>query len=68
MQIHLVSERKECLERKIALLVGEREGLSYNLDETAEKILLLERQNREQEMKASKRLCCANRSVGREGL
>jgi predicted nucleic acid-binding Zn-ribbon protein len=57
-QINIVNERKESLERKIALLVGEREGLSYNLDETSEKILMLERNNREQENKVRKRRPC----------
>jgi predicted nucleic acid-binding Zn-ribbon protein len=57
-QINIVNERKESLERKIALLVGEREGLSYNLDETSEKILMLERNNREQENKVRKRRTC----------
>lgn len=44
-----MNERKEALERKIGGLLGEREGLSYNLDETSEKIIMLERQSREQE-------------------
>lgn len=51
----MVNDRKEYLERKIALLVGEREGLSCNLDETSEKIIMLERHNREQETKVSAR-------------
>ena len=53
LQINVVNDRKEYLERKIALLVGEREGLSCNLDETSEKIIVLERHNREQETKVS---------------
>ena len=44
-----MTERKESLERRIAELLGEREGLSYNLDETSEKILMLERHAREQD-------------------
>ena len=44
-----MTERKESLERRISELLGEREGLSYNLDETSEKILMLERHSREQE-------------------
>ena len=51
----MVIDRKEYLERKIAMLVGEREGLSCNLDETSEKIIVLERHNREQETKVSAR-------------
>ena len=54
-QINVVNERKEYLERKIALLVGEREGLSCDLDETSEKMIVLERHNREQETKVSER-------------
>ena len=56
MQINVVNDRREYLERKIALLVGEREGLSCNLDETSEKMLVLERHNREQETKVSVRV------------
>ena len=44
-----MSARKESLERKISELLGEREGLSVDLDETSEKILVLERKTREQE-------------------
>ena len=55
MQINVVNDRKEYLERKIAMLVGEREGLSCNLDETSDKIILLERHNREQETKVNAR-------------
>ena len=53
MQINVVNDRKEYLERKISMLVGEREGLSCNLDETSEKIIVLERHNREQETKVT---------------
>ncbi len=45
----MVTERKESLERKIGDLLGEREGLSCNLDETSERIIMLERNAREQE-------------------
>ena len=53
LQINVVNDRKEYLERKISMLVGEREGLSCNLDETSEKIIVLERHNREQETKVT---------------
>ena len=49
MQINIVNDRKQTLERRIGELLGEREGLSYNLDETSERIIALERQTREQE-------------------
>ena len=45
----MVNIRKENLEKKIGHLLGERDGLSCNLDETSDKILMLERQAREQE-------------------
>mgnify|MGYP001320056003 CR=1 FL=1 len=37
------------LERRIELLQGEREGLSSTLDESADRIIMLEKQNREQD-------------------
>ena len=49
LQINIVNDRKQTLERRIGELLGEREGLSYNLDETSERIIALERQTREQE-------------------
>ena len=41
--------RKMELERRIELLQGEREGLSSTLDESADRIIMLEKQNREQD-------------------
>lgn len=32
------------------MLLAEKEGLSHHLDDSADRIILLERQNREQEM------------------
>ena len=37
------------LERRINLLQGEREGLSSTLDESADRIIMLEKQGREQD-------------------
>ncbi len=44
-----MTERKLDLERRIELLQGEREGLSSTLDESADRIIMLEKQSREQE-------------------
>ena len=41
--------RKMELERRIELLQGEREGLSSTLDESADRIIMLEKQTREQD-------------------
>lgn len=48
-EINLVTQRKQNLEQRISELVGERSILSGDLDETSERILSLERQNREQD-------------------
>ena len=48
-QINLMTERKMDLERRIELLQGEREGLSSTLDESADRIIMLEKQSREQD-------------------
>ena len=48
-QIILVTRRKNDLEKRIDDLLGEREGLSSTLDDTSDKILMLERHAREQE-------------------
>ena len=42
--------KKDALERRISSLLGERDGLSINLDETSDRIIALERHNREQEV------------------
>ena len=42
-------DRKMELERRIELLQGEREGLSSTLDESADRIIMLEKQTREQD-------------------
>ena len=44
-----MTERKMDLERRIELLQGEREGLSSTLDESADRIIMLEKQSREQD-------------------
>merc|ERR1719188_467294 len=48
-EIALMTERKMDLERRINLLQGEREGLSSTLDESADRIIMLEKQSREQD-------------------
>ncbi|TRY70489.1 hypothetical protein TCAL_10105 [Tigriopus californicus] len=48
-EINLVTQRKQNLEERISELVGERSILSGDLDETSERVLSLERQNREQD-------------------
>ena len=53
-----MTARKEALERRISELQGEREGLSCDLDETEERILALERQNREQDNQVRKKKNC----------
>lgn len=49
LQINILSERKYELERRISALSDEREGLNVSLEESSDRILLLEKQNREQE-------------------
>ena len=49
LKIGLMTERKMDLERRINLLQGEREGLSSTLDESADRIIMLEKQSREQD-------------------
>ena len=49
LQINLLMGRKLELERRIELLQGEREGLSSTLDESADRIIMLEKQTRDQD-------------------
>jgi coiled-coil domain-containing protein 64 len=48
-QINIMTDRKMDLERRINMLQGEREGLSSTLDESADRIIMLEKQSREQD-------------------
>ncbi|XP_059090852.1 bicaudal D-related protein homolog [Tigriopus californicus] len=48
-EITLMTERKMDLERRIELLQGEREGLSSTLDESADRIIMLEKEAREKD-------------------
>ena len=48
-EIEMMTESKIDLERRIELLQGEREGLSSTLDESADRIIMLEKQSREQD-------------------
>ena len=43
-----VTQRKESLESRIGQLVGERQNLSYTLDDSTDRILLMEKRHREQ--------------------
>ena len=44
-----MTERKLDLERRIEALYSEREGLSTTLDESADRIVMLEKESREQD-------------------
>ena len=44
-----MTERKLDLERRIEALYSEREGLSSTLDESADRIVMLEKESREQD-------------------
>ena len=48
-EIDLVTNRKNDLEKKVHQLITERESLSTALDESADKILMLEKHTREQD-------------------
>ncbi|KAK7041662.1 coiled-coil domain containing protein 64, partial [Halocaridina rubra] len=48
-EINLLSEKKLELERRIDSLINEREGLSVTLDESSDRIIMLEKQSMEQE-------------------
>ncbi|KAG8193467.1 hypothetical protein JTE90_023719 [Oedothorax gibbosus] len=48
-EINILSERKHELERRMCALSDEREGLNVSLEESSDRILFLERRNREQE-------------------
>ena len=48
-QINLMTDRKLDLEKRVNALQGEREGLSCTLDESADRIVMLEKQTREQD-------------------
>ncbi|OXA52806.1 bicaudal D-related protein homolog [Folsomia candida] len=49
-EISIITAKKYDLEKKIDMILAEKEGLSHHLDDSSDRILLLERQNREQEM------------------
>jgi predicted nucleic acid-binding Zn-ribbon protein len=48
-QIDLLNERRSELERRINQMNRERESLSVNLDESTDRIMLLEKETRERE-------------------
>lgn len=49
-QIQLMSEKKTELEKRIHSIQSDRDGLSAALDEATDRIMMLERQTREQEI------------------
>ncbi|XP_069976686.1 bicaudal D-related protein homolog isoform X4 [Penaeus vannamei] len=49
-EIDILTDKKIELERRIDSLLSDREGLSVNLDESADRIQMLEKQYREQEI------------------
>jgi len=48
-EINIMTERKIDLERRIEMLYAERDGLSSTLDESADRIVMLEKEAREQD-------------------
>ena len=48
-----MTERKLDLERRIEVLYSERDGLSSTLDESADRIVMLEKESREQDSMVS---------------
>ena len=48
-EITMMTERKFDLERRIEALYAERDGLSTTLDESADRIVMLEKEGREQD-------------------
>ena len=48
-EIDLVTNRKNDLEKKVHQLIAERENLTTALDDSADKILMLEKHTREQD-------------------
>ena len=48
-EINIMTERKADLERRIEALYAEREGLSSTLDESADRIVMLEKEARERD-------------------
>ena len=48
-EITIMTERKLDLERRIEALYAERDGLSTTLDESADRIVMLEKEGREQD-------------------
>lgn len=49
----MMTEKKNELERRVAVLTQQRDNLSTALDEATDRIMLLERQMREQQLQVS---------------
>lgn len=48
-QINMLTEKKSELERKISLITEERNTLAFTLEETQDRVVMLEKQKREQD-------------------
>ena len=56
-EIDLVTNRKNDLEKKVHQLIAERENLSSALDDSADKMLMLEKHTREQDCQVRMTSC-----------
>ena len=54
LQVAFVTKRKNELEKRVEELLSERENLNNTLDDTSDKIILLERHAREQDCQVHK--------------
>ena len=54
LQVAFVTRRKNELEKRVEELIGEREQLNSTLEETSDKIVMLERHAREQDCQVIK--------------
>lgn len=57
-QIQLMSEKKIELEKRIHSIQSDRDGLSVALEEATDRIMVLERQTREQEIQVGSAIFC----------
>ena len=63
LQVAFVTKRKNELEKRVEELLSERESLNNTLDDTSDKIILLERHAREQDCQVEKYLYLINASA-----
>ena len=57
LKVAFVTKRKNELEKRVEELLSERESLNNTLDDTSDKIILLERHAREQDCQVGKYFC-----------